>query len=87
MLNKKCKKCGLYSIKKNWTRDWKQRYKCNKCWYVFENKSRKKLKKLRIDYTEWKQTYNQLSEKYWIHRNTVKNRLDKVNVKVKKTMI
>jgi len=46
MLNKKCKKCGLYSLKRNWTRNWKQRYKCNRCWYVFENKSKKMVKNL-----------------------------------------
>lgn len=81
MLNKTCKKCGLYSVKKNWKRNGKQKYKCNKCWYVFENKSRKRIKNLWLDYTEWKQTYNQLSEKYWIHKNTVKSRLDKFKVK------
>jgi len=81
MLDKKCKKCGLYSLKKNWTRNWKQRFKCRKCGYVFENKSRKKIKQLWLDYTEWKQTYAQLSDKYWIHKNTVKDRLDKFKIK------
>lgn len=81
MIDKKCKKCGLYSLKKNWRRDWKQRFKCKKCWYVFENKSKEKLKPLWLDYTEWKQTYKQLSDKYWIHINTVKEKLDKVKLK------
>ena len=81
MLNKKCKKCGLYSLKRNWTRNWKQRYKCKKCWYVFENKSKKMIKKLWTDYTEWKQTYKQLSEKYWISIPTIKSRLDKFKIK------
>jgi len=28
---KKCNKCGLYSIKKKWRRNRKQRYMCSKC--------------------------------------------------------
>lgn len=81
MLNKVCKKCGSFLLKKNWKRSWKQRYKCKKCWYVFENKSGKAIKKLWVNYTEWKQTYKQLSEKYGLSIPTIKNRLDAFKVK------
>lgn len=79
---KKCKKCGLYSIKKNGKRNWKQRYKCSRCWYVFENKSRKKLhKKLREDYVQWKQTYSQLAKKHKVSIKTIQRRLDQIAYK------
>jgi len=81
MLDKRCKKCGLYSLKKNWTRNWKQRFKCKQCWYVFEHKSGKVAKKLWVNYTEWKQTYKQLSEKYKLSIPTIKSRLDAFKLK------
>jgi transposase-like protein len=81
MLDKRCKKCGLYSLKKNWNRNWKQRFKCKKCWYVFENKSGKVIKKLWLNYTEGKQTYVQLSERYWLSIPTIRNRLDTFKLK------
>ncbi len=81
MIDKRCRKCGLYSLKKNGKRYEKQRYKCKKCWYVFEDKSAKILKKLWINYTDWKQTYKQLSVKYWLSIPTIRNRLDAVKLK------
>lgn len=81
MLDKKSRKCGLFSLKKNWTRNWKQRFKCKKCWYVFENKSGKIMKNIWVNYTEWKQTYKQLSEKYGLSIPTIKSRLDAFKLK------
>jgi len=65
MANKICNKCLGNKIKKDWFKRWKQRYKCCFCWYVFQNSSRNKNNSvLWKDFSEWKQTYQQLSCKY-----------------------
>lgn len=82
---KKCKKCNSESIKKDWFKRWKQRYKCKLCWHVFQNKTRKKkidINKLYHDYSFWKQTYTQLSEEYWISIRTVQTKLDEYNIEI-----
>lgn len=76
---KRCKKCKSEEIKKDWFMRWKQRYKCKCCWYVFQNKTRaKKIEIVQIwnDYCFWKQTYFQLSEKYWETIRTIQKKLD-----------
>lgn len=59
---------------------WKQRYKCKDCGYVFQNKSRARSgsgdKNIWRDYSVWKHTYAELSEKYHISIWTVQARLD-----------
>lgn len=59
---------------------WKQRYKCKDCGYVFQNKSRTVSgsgdKNIWRDYSAWKHTYAELSEKYHISVRTVQERLD-----------
>ena len=78
---KKCKKCWTNEIKKDWFKRWKQRYKCKECWYVFQNSSRKQkvnINKLYHDYCFWKQTYEQLSNTYWISIKTVQKKLDEI---------
>jgi len=85
MIAKKCKKCGCRLCKKNWTRKGLQRYKCNGCGYVWENKRQKKnYDKLYEEYTVWKQTYAQLSEKYHKHITTIKNYIGKAEATKKK---
>lgn len=81
--NKTCKKCKSKEIKKDWFKRWKQRYKCKNCNHVFQNKSRQKrinIKNLWNDYCFRKQTYSELSKKYWISIKTVQNKLDKYNL-------
>jgi len=82
MVNKSCKKCSSKEIKKDWRMRWKQRYKCKNCGYVFQNQSRNKNNwKLLKEYVNWKQTYQELSEKYWITKQTIQKRLDKIEYK------
>jgi len=81
---KTCNKCKWIQIKKDGKMNWKQRYKCKICGYVFQNKSRvRKDKKLWDDYSFWKQTYQQLSCKYWKSVPTIQRKLDKFLVKKK----
>lgn len=82
MINKICKKCGGSHIKKDWKMRWKQRYKCNVCWYIFQNASKCRDNKwLWNDYTEHKQTYKELWEKYWKHLTTIQRYLDQIELK------
>lgn len=82
MADKNCKKCSWKSIKKDWFKRGKQRYKCKDCWYVFQNKSRdRKNEVLWNDYSRWKQTYKQVWERHLINEKTVRRRLDKVSIK------
>jgi transposase-like protein len=80
---KTCNKCKWTQIKKDGKMNWKQRYKCKICGYVFQNKSRDRNDNLRVEYTLWKQTYQQLSCKYWKSIPTIQKRLDKFLVKKK----
>lgn len=85
MQNKGCKKCWENKIKKKWFKRRKQRYKCLSCWYVFQNNSRtKQTSVIWKDFSEWKQSYKQLSSKYKISIPTVQKHLDQVFVKKKK---
>lgn len=82
---KKCKKCNSKELKKDWFKRWKQRYKCKNCWHVFQNKTRKQkidINKLYQDYCFWKQTYEQLSETYWISIRTVQKKLDEYHIQI-----
>ena len=81
---KKCPKCSSYRIKKDWTKLWSQRYKCNICWHVFQEKKRRiSNEQIYKEYLEWKQTYKQLAKKYnkWI--STIQRAVDKVILKKK----
>lgn len=81
-MKKRCKKCGSINVKKDWNKRWKQRYKCKDCWYVFQNSSREKGKwEIREEYSIWKQTYEQLGEKYWKSKRTISRELDKTKPK------
>jgi hypothetical protein len=65
---------------------WKQRYKCKSCNYVFQNKTRTKNienSKLWKEYSLWKQTYQQLSDKYLKTKKTIQSKLDSYEIKEK----
>ena len=84
MTKKRCLKCWEKRVKKDWKMRWKQRYKCIFCGYVFQNASKKVCKdQLWNEYIWWRQTYQQLSEKYKISIRTIQKRLDEVIVKKK----
>lgn len=73
-------KLQLSCYKKNGKRLGKQRYKCNDCSYVFENK--RKSSKLQLDliwnqYVFENQTYTSLSKQYNVSSKTIKRRLDR----------
>lgn len=72
---KNCKKCISKEVIKFWMKRWKQiylvtpwGYKCKYCNHIFCNSSRKKnnTKEIYKDFSKHKQTYTELSEKYWI---------------------
>jgi transposase-like protein len=84
MSKKRCSKCNSYTVKKDGKMRWKQRYKCTFCGYVFQNSSQTvSSAELWEEYTKWKQTYQQLSEKYWISITTIKKKLDSFEIKKK----
>ncbi len=70
---KKCKKCHWREIIKFWFKRWKQRYKCKICNHIFCNSSRKKnkIEEIYKDFSKHKQTYIELSEKYWFSIKTI----------------
>lgn len=76
MKNKKCAKCGLLSLVKDWFKNWKQRYKCRSCKSVQQNKSRNTfdLAWLYDEYQNWKQSYKQLATKHWLSVPTIKKK-------------
>ncbi len=78
MKNKKCKKCGLLSLRKDWKMRGKQRYRCNNCWYVYQNKSRNtfSLENLYYTYQNWKQSYKQLAVQYGLSIPTIKKKIE-----------
>lgn len=76
---KRCSKCSSKEIKKDWFKRCKQRYKCKCCWHVFQNKTRKKrtaVNNLWNDFCFHKQTYSELSDKYWLSMKTIQKKLD-----------
>lgn len=76
---KVCKKCESKEIKKDGFKRWKQRFKCKICWHVFQNKSRQsdgQMQQLWKEYSFWKQTYKELSEKHKVGMRKVQRILD-----------
>jgi hypothetical protein len=64
-MDKKCTKCRSGVTKKFWFKRWKQRWKCNDCLHVFQNKSRKntiETGKMWDEYSNKRQTYEQSSQ-------------------------
>jgi len=70
VMNKKCKKCGLFCVKKDGHMRLRQRYKCTdtKCGHVFQNSSRKK-----------KDIVTELWNKYCFNKQTNKHTLNYLN--------
>lgn len=75
----KCPSCNWKNTKKDGKRKWRQSYKC-RCWYVRISARRKKIaiskEELYEDFALHKQTYSELSVKYWISKRTVQKYLD-----------
>ena len=85
MNKKKCLKCWENRVKKDWRMRWRQRYKCIFCGYIFQNTTRKITGDiLWEEYVWWKQTYQQLSEKYKLSIPTIQKKIDIVAVKKKR---
>ena len=85
-MNKKCPKCNNLQTKKDWKRNWRQSYRCKLCKHVFQNKTRLKSvlnDKIYKSYVHWKQTYEELWEKYSLSWRTIKKRIDSVEFKKK----
>lgn len=76
-----CPNCKSKNTKKDWTRKWRQSYKCKLCKHIWISKSRKQakvnIKKLYIDFSEHKQTYKELVDRYKISIKTIQKYLDK----------
>lgn len=69
--------------KKYGKRKGKQRYRCNDCAYIFENSRRytnKINKRLWLEYSHQKQTYQSLAEKYNTTPQAIQRYLDSVEV-------
>lgn len=79
---KTCKKCGSNCVKKDGTMRGKQRFKCNICGHVYQNKSKKKKENIKKREEIWwrycfrKQTYKELSEDYKFSLKTIQQILD-----------
>ncbi len=81
-------KMQFTSNKKNGKREKKQRYKCNNCGYIFENKRRKKTTlntQLWHKYVHENQTIKSLSKQHKLSNKNVRKILD--NYKLKKANI
>ena len=87
--SKTCLRCGSVNTKKDWKRKWKQSYKCKKCSHVWISKSRWKRKidiqSLYKEFSDHKQTYKELWDRYKIWIKTVQKYLDMYSVTKKTT--
>lgn len=72
----------MYTSKKDGKRKNIQRYRCKSCSYVFENKKSKNelVNRLRNEYVEYKQTQNQLADKYSLTSKTIRKYLSQTKV-------
>lgn len=75
-----CTKCNWIRIQKFWQQDWRQRYKCISCWYIFRNSRRIQKWKLSNDrllssYAQNKQTIQELSESTWLSKSTIHRKI------------
>lgn len=73
-----CPICHSQNTKKDWTRKWRQSYKCNNCKHIRVSIRRKKdiWAIMYKEYAVHKQTYHELWLKYWISSKTVQKKLD-----------
>lgn len=77
-----CPLCSSQQTKKDWTRKWRQSYKCLSCYHIrLSSKRDTALKEILIsriyhDYSHWKQTYKELSITYKLSIRTVQRYLD-----------
>lgn len=79
MKNKKyVPNCGSINTKKNGKKGHKQQYLCKSCLKQFVFKTRIHPNELWQEYTQGKQTYEQLAVKYHLSIRTIQRRLDKI---------
>ena len=74
----KCLKCELSLVVKNWKCNWKQRYLCKQCGYVWEIKTKKslsqqKIDKIIFDYVRYNLIYDKISLNKNLFKTTVCN--------------
>ena len=85
-MNKKCPKCGSYSVIKDGKRYRKQSYRCKMCGHIFQNKNRtrsEKTERLFIDYSTHKQTLSELADTEKVSVKTIHRKLSKeFNLKI-----
>ena len=77
MNTKKCLFCGSKQVKKNGTRDGKQRYKCTACNKRFSGSGRLESDTLWQLYSEGKQTAAQLAAQYGCSIKSIRRHLAK----------
>ena len=87
--SKTCLRCGSVNTKKDWKRKWRQSYKCKRCSHIWISKSRWKWKidiqSLYTDFSEHKQTYKELWDRYKIWIKAVQKHLDMYSITKKTT--
>ena len=79
--HKKCLFCGSKQVKKNGTRDGKQRYKCTACNKCFSGGGRLDSDTLWQLYSDGKQTAAQLAEQHGCSLKTIRRHLAKAVTK------
>ena len=79
--HKKCLFCGSKQVKKNGTRDGKQRYKCTACNKRFSGGGRLDSDTLWQLYSDGKQTAAQLAEQHGCSLKTIRRHLAKAVTK------
>ena len=85
-----CPNCQWRNTKKDGKRRWKQSYRCHDCRHVWVSSSRQKKKQIENLYKEFsirKQTYQEISERTWMHKRTIQRKLDTYVVERKKDII
>ncbi|WP_455233767.1 transposase [Psychrobacter vallis] len=78
--SKNCPFCREKYTKKNGRKLGKQQYQCLSCKRQFSGGTRLNNEALWTEYTQGKQTYKQLADKYHCSLKTIQRRLDKVSI-------
>ena len=78
-----CKKCKQNHIQKFWKQDWRQRYKCMSCGYIFRSSRRETRwinysKNIFESYSKRKQTLLEISSDTWLSKKTIHRRIAKI---------
>jgi len=76
-----CPKCNQKHIQKFWVQDWRQRYKCMDCGYIFRSPRRiwiSKAKNIIKSYIDRKQTLAEIASDSWLSKRTIHRRITKI---------